>query len=76
MKQLFQSEGCGVLVIDVGANIGSVLVWSHFNLNVREYIAVEPNEDNFRILERNKSLVKVANPKLLQAVLIEGTSRA
>ena len=74
MKQLFQGKDGGVLVIDAGANIGSVLVWCHFNLNVREYIAIEPFESNFRILERNKSLVKVANPKLLRAALIEGNS--
>jgi FkbM family methyltransferase len=41
------------VIVDLGANIGLTTRWMHHHLGARQIVAVEPADDNNKLLERN-----------------------
>lgn len=59
----------GDVVVDVGANIGSFAVWVGFREPTARVVAVEPMDDNVRLLEKNIAANGLANVMVVRGAI-------
>jgi len=53
----------GMNVLDIGANIGSVMLWASHHMRLAQYIGVEPVPENIVVLKKNKLLMSIGHKK-------------
>jgi FkbM family methyltransferase len=68
-------EGKIKTIIDAGANIGLTTIYLRRHFSHATLVSIEPDDDNFKILETNLTENKVENSYLLKAGVWENNSR-
>jgi len=67
--KVLEMEGCGPLILDVGANIGYTLLQIWKNHKDAKFLAYEPDRRSFKLLKKNIELNKITNVELSRLAL-------